>query len=277
MSKTLIIGASGNVGSKIANILKSKGEKVALATSKTPENEDQVYLNLFTKEGLEKAFENVDRAFLLSPPGYANQYEILKPIIELAKKYQLKKVVLMTAMGADANDEAPMRKAEIDLENSGLNYNIIRPNWFMQNFNTFWIQGILTQQKILLPVGKAKGSFIDARDIADSAAELLFNDKWNNKAFNLTGSKALDHDEVASIISNAINKNITFEDITPETMRENLLKFNLPVDYVEFLLMILSYFKLGYSSIIADSVKEITGHEPISFNKYVEDYKDSWK
>ncbi|MEZ4815305.1 MAG: hypothetical protein R3A80_08900 [Bdellovibrionota bacterium] len=38
---------------------------------------------------------------------------------------------------ANASEETPFRKAEVELENSGLNYNIIRPNWFFQNFNTF--------------------------------------------------------------------------------------------------------------------------------------------
>lgn len=276
MSKTLILGASGNVGSEIAKILKAKGQEVALATSKKPEKPDQVHLNLATGEGLEDAFKNVDRAFLLAPPGHTNQDELLKPVIDLAKKHGLKKVVLMTAMGVDASDENPFRKAELYLESSGLDYNIIRPNWFMQNFNTFWIHGILTSQKIFLPVGTAKGSFIDSRDIASVAAELLFNNTWNNRAFILTGEESLNHDEVASIISQVTGKNITFEDITPELMRENLLGAGLPTDYTEFLLMILSFFKLGYSASITNSVKEITGKNPISFKQYAEDYKSSW-
>ncbi|MFN8674615.1 MAG: NAD(P)H-binding protein [Candidatus Sericytochromatia bacterium] len=276
MSKTLILGASGNVGSEIARILKAKGNKVSLATSRKVEKDEQVHINLATKDGLENAFEGIDRAFLLAPPGYTNQDELINPVIDLAKKHNLKKVVFMTAMGADANPESPMRKAEIHLENSGLNFNIIRPNWFMQNFNTFWIHGIKTQQKIFLPVGTAKGSFIDSRDISAVASELLFNDTWNKQAFILTGNEALNHDEVAKIISEVTNKNITFEDINPEVMRENLLGAGLPKDYTEFLLMILNFFKLGYSESITNSVKEITGKDPISFRKYAEDYKNNW-
>lgn len=276
MSKTLILGASGNVGSEIAKILKAKGEEVALATSKKPEKADQVHLNLATGEGLEEAFKNVDRAFLLAPPGYTNQDELLKPVIDLAKKQGLKKVVLMTAMGVDASDENPMRKAELYLDAAGVDYNIIRPNWFMQNFNTFWLHGILTSQKIFLPVGEAKGSFIDSRDISAVAAELLFNNTWNKQAFILTGEESLNHDEVASIISEVTGKNITFEDVTPELMKDQLLGAGLPSDYADFLLMILSFFKLGYSSSVTNSVKEITGKNPISFRQYAEDYKGSW-
>ncbi|MFN8575970.1 MAG: SDR family oxidoreductase [Candidatus Sericytochromatia bacterium] len=276
MSKTLILGSTGNIGSKLGEILKSKGQKVSLATSKNNLGEEQVHLNLVTRQGLEKAFEGIDKAFLLSPPGYTNQDELMSPVIDLSKKYNLKKVVFMTAMGADADPESPMRKAELYLEKSGINYNIIRPNWFMQNFNTFWLQGILNAQKIFLPVGNAKGSFIDSRDIASVAAELLLNDKWNNQAFNLTGKDVLDHNEVASILSKATGKNITYEEISPEAMREGLLSAGIPSDYTEFLLVILNYFKLGYAQTVTDSVKEIIGKEPISFNQYAEDYKSFW-
>ncbi|MFN4152647.1 MAG: nucleoside-diphosphate sugar epimerase, partial [Candidatus Sericytochromatia bacterium] len=82
--------------------------------------------------------------------------------------------------------------------------------------------------------------------------------------------------EVASIISEVTGKNIGYQDITPEEMREGLLGAGLPADYTEFLLIILSFFKLGYSSAITNSVKEITGKDPISFRKYAEDYKASW-
>jgi uncharacterized protein YbjT (DUF2867 family) len=84
---------------------------------------------------------------------------------------------------------APLRKAERHLEASGLAYNVIRPNWFMQNFNTFWLHGIQTAGQIFLPVGQAKGSFIDARDIAAVAAVLLTSDAFDNRDFDLTGAR----------------------------------------------------------------------------------------
>jgi uncharacterized protein YbjT (DUF2867 family) len=276
MSTILVVGSSGTVGTQLSAQLEKEGHKVLKATSQTELKPNQVHLNLVTKAGLDKAFENVDKAFFLSPPGYTNQHELLIPLIDEAKKRGLKKVVLMTAMGADAVDEAPMRQAEKYLEKSGLAYNIIRPNWFMQNFNTFWIQGILAEQKIFLPVAKAKGSFIDARDIAATAAKLLTSTAFDNQAFNLTGGECLNHDEVAQIMSDVLGRKISFVDITPEQMRTGLLQAGLPKDYSEFLIMILGFFKEGYSSAILDNVEKITGRQPITFKQYVQDYRQSW-
>lgn len=276
MSKILVVGSSGTVGTELVKQLKAKGHEALAATSKTNPIAGQVHLNLVTKEGLSKALHGVEKVFLLSPPGHTNQNELLNPVIDEAKKQGVKKIVLMTAMGANANPEAPMRKAEIHLEKSGLNYNIIRPNWFMQNFNTFWISGILADSKIYLPVGKAKGSFIDARDIASTASVLLSSDQFNNQDFDLTGSDVLDHDQAASLLSEATGKKISFQDITPEAMLQGLLQAGLPKDYAEFLIMILGFFKEGYSARVTDSVQKITGKAPITFKQYATDYKSSW-
>lgn len=276
MSKILVIGANGTVGSALTNDLIQVGEQVLKATSRKAEKPDEVHLNLLTQEGVEEAVAQVDKIFVMAPPGHTNQHELIIPLLKKAQEKKIKKVVLMTAMGADAIDDAPMRQVEKYLEKSGLTYNIIRPNWFMQNFNSYWIQGILQDQKIYVPVADAKGSFIDARDIAATAAKLLTSAQFDNKAFVLTGAEALTHTEVASIMSEILKKKITFVDIAPEKMREGLLAAGLPKDYADFLLMILNFFKLGYSQPITDHVEKITGRKPIKFSQYVADHKAAW-
>jgi uncharacterized protein YbjT (DUF2867 family) len=276
MSSFLIVGASGNVGSELSRRLSDAGHQVRRATSRAPSAPDQVTVDAVTGAGLAQAMAGVDAAFLLAPPGHANQDELLKPMIDAAKTARVGKVVLMSAMGANADDHAPMRKAELHLEASGLAWNILRPNWFMQNFNSFWLHGIQTQSAILLPVGQAKGSFIDARDIAAVAARLLASRDFDNQDFDLTGSEALDHDQVASILSRETGRSIRYQDITPEAMREGLLGAGLPATYTEFLLLILSFFKAGYSARITDHVQRITGQAPRRFEAYAHDYRQTW-
>jgi len=278
MSKILILGASGQVGSALSSQLQAAQVPIVRATSQRPQAADQAQLNLASGEGLEAALKGVDRAFLMAPPGFTRQDELLGPVIAAAQQRGLKKLVLMTAMGADADPQSPMRKTELLLENAGLPYHILRPNWFMQNFNTFWLPGILSQGQILLPVGQARGSFIDARDIAAVAATLLQSESPQhlNQAFNLTGAEALDHEEVAAILTEVSGKPIGYLEIAPEQMRENLLQAGLPADYTEFLLLILSFFKQGFSAAITSAVADITGKPPISFREYAHDYRSAW-
>jgi len=276
MNRILVVGASGTVGTELVRELKSLGHQVVRATSRKEPEADQIHLDLNHHEGFGEAFQGVDKAFFLSPPGYTRQDRLLIPLIDQAKASGLKKVVLMTAMGANAVDTAPMRIAELHLEKSGIPFNIIRPNWFMQNFNTFWIKGILEQNQIFLPVANAKGSFIDARDIAAVAGQLLDSSRFDGQEFDLTGSEAFDHDQVAEVLSTVTTRKITYESITSEAMSQSLRVAGVPSDYADFLIMILGFFKEGYSARVTDSVEKIIGRKPIAFTQYAKDYRGSW-
>ncbi|MBL8332257.1 MAG: NAD(P)H-binding protein [Rubrivivax sp.] len=276
MSRILVVGASGTVGSELSRLLAARGHVVRRATSRAPQSPDQVRLDLVSRQGLAEALQGVDAAFVLAPPGHVNQHELLAPLVDAARAHGVRKVVLMSAMGADADPQAPLRRAELHLEASGLAWNVIRPNWFMQNFNTFWLQGIVQQRGIFLPTGTAKGSFIDARDIAAVAAELLTRSDLDDQAFDLTGPEALDHDQVAAILSRATGVEIRYHDITPEAMRQGLLGAGLPADYAEFLLLILSFFKAGYAERTTDAVQRITGQAPRRLEQYAQDHRAAW-
>lgn len=272
----LIIGASGVNGSEIVKLLKAQGQQIRTTTSKKSNSADQVHLDLATGEGLAAAFQNIDRVFMLSPAGFADQYKVLSPLIKEAKKQGVKKVVLMTALGVDANEASPLRQAELELEKSGLDYNIIRPNWFMENFNTFWVHGIKEQGKIPLPAENAKVSFIDVRDIAAVAVKLLTDDSLNNRAFNLTGSEAITHEQVAKVISEVAGKKVVYENVAPEVLKASLLKAGVPADYTELMLLLFSFVRAGYNQGITNEVKTITGKDPITFQQYAKDFKQAW-
>jgi uncharacterized protein YbjT (DUF2867 family) len=265
MTTTLVTGASGQIGSALVDLLSAQGQTVRRATSRKPSKPGEVQVNLATGEGLAAALAGVDQLFLMAPPA-----------IDAAKAAGVRKVLLLSAMGANADDSIPLRRAELHLERSGLAWNVIRPNWFMQNFHTFWLHGIQTQGQIFLPVGNAKGSFIDTRDIAAVAAKLLSSDDFVNAAHDLTGSEALDHTQVAAILSKAAGRTIGYTDIPEDAMRQGLLGAGLPADYTEFLLVILGAFKAGFAERITDGVQRITGKAPIRLEQYAQDFKAHW-
>jgi uncharacterized protein YbjT (DUF2867 family) len=272
----LIVGASGQVGSGIARFLREAGHAVRATTSKTPQSPDQVQVDLLTGKGLDEAFKGVQRAFFMSPGGYPDQYQVLSPLIRKAKEAALEKVVLMTAQGVEANDAAPFRRAELDLEKSGLAYNIIRPSWFMQNFGTYWLHDIRTQGAIRLPAGPGKNAFIDSRDIAETAAALLSGDRFANQAFTLTGPKALDHAEVAGALSAATGKAIAYQDIPVPEFKKGLLAAGLSEAYTDLLVLLLGFLKEGYVAGTTDAVQTILGRAPRSVETYAKDYKATW-
>ncbi|TGM53248.1 NAD(P)H-binding protein [Leptospira adleri] len=280
--KVFVYAGTGLVSGLVVDNLLAKGHEV-YASSRNPDSGKKAANLHWVKTdasqpnlGLE-ILDKVDRAFFLCPPGYTDQFSVLNPWIEKAKSKKLQKVVLMTAIGIDHSPEdLPFRKLEISLEKSGLAYNIIRPNWFMQNFQTFWISGILKDKKIYFPGGNAKASFVDARDIASSAVTLLLDDSSSGKGFTLTGKEAITHDEVAQKLSKATGLNIIFADITSEDFKNGLVSAGVSEDYANVLVYIAGALKDGHAAPISNAVKEITGKDPITFDQYAGDNKKAW-
>lgn len=281
--KIFVYGAQGMVGHELVDRLLTAGHEV-FAGSRTPQKGKKAPgLTWVPADAMNPALgtevlEKVDRAFFISPPGFTDQFSVLNPWLENAKAVKLGKFVLMTAMGVEhAPPEAPFRRLELALESSGLDWNILRPNWFMQNFQTFWISGILKDKKIYFPGGQAKASFIDARDIAAAAAALLLKDDHKNKALNITGPRAVSHDEVAAILSGATGLAISYVDISPEDFKAGLLSAGVPEDYAGFLVYIAGALKDGHASAVLGTVKDITGKEATSFEQYAKDNAKVWQ
>lgn len=119
-------------------------------------------------------------------------------------------------------------------------------------------------------------SIIDTRDIAAVAARLLATDDENNRDFDLTGPEALDHEEVARVLSETTGRRIVYENIAPDAFGQGLLAAGLPADYAEFLVTIMGFLREGHAARITVEVKRLLGREPISFRQYAADYRSAW-
>ena len=281
MKTYLVAGASGTVGSHLVKLLAAERGAVVRALTSKPGRQDTervkwMRADVVSERGLPLAFTGVDRAFLLAPPGHANQHQVLAPLIREARLAKVEKVVLMTAKGANAVDTSPFRRAELELERSGIAFNIVRPNWFMQNFATLWVRGIRDQGKILLPAGNARVSFIDALDIAAVAARLLTRDDHAGKSFDLTGAEALDHGDAAAVLSRVAGRKIVYEEIAPAAMRAQLLDAGAPADYADLLLTLFGYLRQGSGASITENVRALLGRNPSRFEGFAQSHRGAW-
>lgn len=269
--KILVLGATGNVGQPLVQALLRKGEQVKAAsrTGKPVAGAEAVVFDFAQPETFASAFEGVDRAYVMLPTGYVNQRELLLPVVQAAAERQVK-VVFQSAFGVDADDSIPYRQVEIALEKSGTPYVILRPNWFSDNLHLFWKEGIV-QGQIALPAAEGKSSFIDVRDIAESAAAALTTDRFNNQAFNLTGPQALDYVQVAQLLSDVLGKSIVYKPIDDQTFIESLVSAGMSREYGAFLAGIFYPVREGWAGAVTDHVQTLTGSAPRSLATYVQD------
>ena len=128
------------------------------------------------------------------------------------------------------------------------------------------------QGQIAVPAAEGKSSFIDARDIAQSAAAVLTTDRFDGQAFNLTGPEALSYTQAASIISDLLGKPVTYTAIDDAAFVTILTGAGVPQDYAQFLASIFYPVREGWTASVTDAVETLTGSKPRTLKTYVQDH-----
>ncbi|MEO3998045.1 SDR family oxidoreductase [Mesorhizobium sp. CAU 1732] len=270
-NKVLVLGATGTVGRPVVKELLKRSEKVKAASrsGQPVEGAEGVVFDYAKPETFASAFDGVDRAYVLLASGYVNAKELLLPVIEAAASRKVK-VVFQSVFGVDADDSIPYRQVEIALEKLGTPYVILRPNWFSDNFQTYWKAGI-DHGQIAVPAAEGKSSFIDARDIAESAVAALTSSAFDNKAFNLTGPQAHSYAEAAAILSEVLGKQIGYTAMEDAPFIELLTGAGVPEDYATFLTSIFYPVREGWTATVTPDVETLTGKAPRSLKTYAQD------
>ena len=220
-----IVGATGNVGGKIADLLIRRGEPVRLVARSA----DRLQILARNRavpfagdandtEFLVKAFKDVDGVFALIPPNpkadgfmqYAGKIgESIARALEIAR---VKHVVNLSSTGAELREGTGPIKGLHQMEErlnriKGLNVLHLRPSFFMENV----LRGIdLIKAKGINGEairGDLKIPMIATRDIAAYAADrLVKRDFWGATVQDLKGPRDLSLIEATAIIGRKINR-----------------------------------------------------------------------
>jgi len=279
----LVIGAAGNVCLEVIKVLGKKNVNIRVA-ARHPErakNMDLPDCEIAVFDYLKPAtFENIcqgiDSLLIVSPPAHLNLQDNVKQVIDNAKNAGIKNIINISTMGIQ-DDSHPMRIIEDYIENSEINYTFLRPNCYMQYFNTFFKKSILEDDLIQAPAGKAKTSFVDMRDVGEAAGELLTEDILKNRTYQLTGNQALNLENIALILSEELGREIKYNEITEEDYRL-LLKSEGWMDVsINASISLCRFVKQGWNAMITSGINDILGREPRTFKEYAQNYMKFWE
>ena len=201
MTETILVtGATGTLGSEVVKQLVSakdqRKEDIIVKAAARSTNDDtfrnlgvQIVQHDYNKpDSLSAALRGVDKLFLLTP-FQSNMVDLTSNLVNEAKKSGVKYIVKQSVLGADAEPGITPsrlhRQAEKVIEETEIPFTFLRPNFFMQNFVTYYSHFIKTQGAFYVPAGDAKASFIDVRDIA-AVAVRSFSDSSKNGESNHT-------------------------------------------------------------------------------------------
>ncbi|PYK95059.1 MAG: hypothetical protein DME36_03335 [Verrucomicrobia bacterium] len=163
---------------------------------------------------------------------------------------------------------------ERHIRESGLAFTFLRPNSFMQNFINYFPprDGV-----IYLPWGNGRASFVDTRDIATAAAEVLITRDHEGKTYTLTGPAALGIAEVANILSEAAGREINYVDLPESAARDGMLQAGLPQWQVDALMELHAINKQNLWSTVTSDIEEVSGKPPIEFAQFARDHAEKFR
>jgi len=199
------------------------------------------------------------------------------PFLSFAKQKQVQQIVFVSLIGVEKNPMTPHHKIEQMILDLKIPYTFIRPSFFMQNLNTTHREDIQKNHDLFIPVGNARTSFIDTRDIGEVAGITLMNDKYLNKKLNITGPAALSYQEIAKIMTKVLGTPITYSKPSLLKFRKVMLKRGIKKDFVNVMVMLYLITQLGNAKEVTDTAAKVLGHTPRTIQNYIYDYQDYFK
>ena len=293
MHNILVTGATGNIGREIVRELAGReGARVLVGSRQIEKGANQfgalanvkpIELDLDKPADLPGILEGVDKVIQVSPfsPDMVRQTQALA---DAAKRAGTKHIIRSSLIGA--SEPSPIQEgvwhdeADRALKASGVAFTILKPNQYFQNFiNPRNRQTVKTQGALYLPLGDARISNIDTRDLAAAAANVAFDESGGHlgKEYTLTGGESLTMDEVTQAIGEALGKPVKYVAISEEQAGEGLAKAGLPQWLVQAILEWYAYCREGRAARVHDDAKRLLGRDPRTAQEFARDYRSSWE
>jgi uncharacterized protein YbjT (DUF2867 family) len=279
--KVLVAGANGINGRALLSQLSQNGisaramvRKRRRALDLESNTTEIIEGNLAKPESLKAAFKNVEKAFIVTPI-QQDSTQLFNNFYETAKNAGVQHVIKLSGMGAAPDSKSTIlrqhNQSDELLIQSGLNFTIIQPNSFFQNF--LWQKkSIQLKSRFSVPLGSAKQSFVDVRDIAAATINIISDKKHLNKVYQLTGSESLSCYDIAEQLSELLGREIKYKPGSINRSKQEILASGAPEWNANSISEIYEEFSSGSYSHTTDQLKNIIGREPYHFYEFAKDH-----
>lgn len=272
----LVLGASGNVGSALTDRLATAGAKVrAFYDPSNPRNPTfdssvtQIPGTFDDAATLNKAMQGVDAVFMLTPPS-ASQVRWQRNIAAAAHDQDVRRIVKLSAFETGKSSELQMGRwhhdGELAVAESGCEYVILRPQYFMQMQNTALRSAVRTGILTGAASGPTQLGMVDADDIAAVAAVALTATRYDGDLLVPTGPSAVSFDDMAAELSQVLGRGISYQRRPEDEVRAEFTRRGWADWHIE------DYLKIhgtAASPQVTSCVQEVTGVAPTSFAAFL--------
>lgn len=284
--KTLVIGATGRVGSEVVRALLTKGAEVrALVHSpekakQLPQGVKVIAGDCLRPETLSPALNGVDSVFMLFPVS-EGETEMGLNAVEMMKKAGVKRVVYMSVQDVEKKTGIPHFDSKVPIEQSiveaGIPYTLIRPNNFFQN-DLYLKDAIARRFEYSVPFGNGKISRVDTRDVAEAAANALTQPGHEGEAYVTAGPEALSGHDIALAYAGYLGKPVQYYS-PPLSIWEEEARRVLGEPRAKDMRIMYEYFqRRGFAASDKEVARfeKLLGHSPRTMLQFAKEAVEIW-
>src|SRR5271168_2773580 len=276
----LITGATGNTGAHTVELLRERGRRVRALVHSLDERADRLReLGAEVVQGDLLDFPSVSAATVGVTAAYFN-YPIRPGLIEATANFAqaaseagVHAVVNMSQISArrEATSNAARQHwiAERLLDRTALVTTHLRPTFFMEWVNLFWVragdEGIYR-----LPLADVRHAPIAAADQANVIAAILQNpDPHDRQIYPLFGAEELDWHSIAAKVGDVLGISVRYQPIEIPTFAAGLTAAGASPYFVQHVSNVAQDYRDGIFAGVNNLVEVIGGTKPITVEDYV--------
>ncbi|MEM7349808.1 MAG: NAD(P)H-binding protein [Acidobacteriota bacterium] len=257
---TLVLGGTGKTGRRIVAGLESRGIPVRIGSRSASPSFDWN-----NDSGWDACLDGVEAVYINYAPDLAvpGATDAIQAFVDQARQRGVRRLVLLSGRG-----ESEAQACERIVQESGLEWTIVRASWFNQNFSEGAFVDMIRAGQITLPAGATPEPFVDVDDIAAVAVVALTEPAHAGQVYEVTGPRLMTFTEIAADLSDAVGREIVYHEVPHEAFVDGVRDSGAPSQVVWLMDYLFSTVLDGRNAQLTHGVERAIGRSPKDFADY---------
>jgi NAD(P)H dehydrogenase (quinone) len=249
MSKILVTGATGQLGSYLINKLLEKVSPEEIMALVRDENKAEALKNMGVqiivgnyddRASLVKAFKGIEKLYFISSSEMMNRVEQHENVVQSAVEAKVRHIFYTSVQRKTEDGSSPSAiitndhvKTDEIIKQSDLTYTILKHSLYSDILPMFMGDKVIETGTVFLPAANGKAAFASRKDMAEAGAILLTTDGHENKTYEISGVDSLSFHDIAGILSELSGKSIQYISPSPEQYVDQLRSYGVPEQMIQ--------------------------------------------